>query len=193
METAMQKFGLVMAVLAAILLSGGVVRAQERAQQGGPTVPGAPGFRLTPGAVQSAELTAAIARADLELFDVFFIQCDAGKLAALVTEDFEFFHDKAGFNAKSGAEFVALLKDGCEKQAAGTNFRARRELVEGSMTVYPLNNYGALSMGTHRFYARIPGKPDALTETGKFISVWRKDGNRWRMARAISYDHVLAQ
>jgi ketosteroid isomerase-like protein len=179
--------GIVLTALtaAASLMAMGSAPAQQ--------VRGAPEFRLTPGAVQSQALTDAIAKADLELFDVFFIQCDADKVATLVTEDMEFFHDKSGFNAKSGAEFAAQLRDGCQKQAAGTNFRARRELVDGSVQVYPLNNYGALSMGTHRFYARIPGKPDTLTETAKFITVWRKDGDKWLMARAISYDHVLAK
>jgi hypothetical protein len=81
----------------------------------------------------------------------------------------------------------------CERQAAGTDFRARRELVPGSMTVHVIGDYGAMQMGTHRFFALQAGKPDRLTETGKFIDLWKREGETWKLARVISYDHRLAE
>lgn len=147
---------------------------------------------LTPGAPSaSAELVATLARKDRELFDAAF-GCKPDVLKALVADDFEFFHDKHGQNFNSGAQFVAGIAAGCERQKAGTDFRARRELVDGSMTVHVLKGYGAMQMGVHRFYAVHAGKPDQLTETGKFIHLWKLDQGEWKLARVISYDHVLA-
>jgi hypothetical protein len=61
------------------------------------------------------------------------------------------------------------------------------------MNVYPLNKYGAIQIGTHRFYAIQQGKPDRLTETGQFTHVWKEENGQWRLARVLSYDHQLAQ
>jgi hypothetical protein len=149
--------------------------------------------RLTPGAPPaSPELIAELAEKDRQLFDAVF-GCKLDELAALIADDFEFFHDKHGLTADSGAKFMDGMRANCERQKTGENFRARRELVEGSMTVYVLNNYGTMQMGEHRFYALQPGQADKLTESGKFIDLWRRIDSEWKLARVISYDHVLAE
>jgi hypothetical protein len=61
------------------------------------------------------------------------------------------------------------------------------------MKVYALNNYGAIQIGTHTFYAVQKDKPDRLTETGLFTHVWQEENGQWKLARVLSYDHVLAQ
>ena len=147
---------------------------------------------LTPGAPPaSPEIVAALAEKDLQLFDAVF-NCKIDLLKTLVSDDFEFFHDKGGYNAKSGAEFIGNIEGSCKRQSEGTDFHARRELVPGTMTVHLIGGYGAMQMGTHRFFALRKGKPDQLTETGKFIDLWKRDGDSWKLARVISYDHVLA-
>ncbi|MDY7231723.1 nuclear transport factor 2 family protein [Hyalangium rubrum] len=156
--------------------------------------PGAAAIRLHPGAEPpSPELVAQLEELDLKLFDAVF-GCRLDTLASLIAEDFEFVHDKWGQTADSGPAFVESVRQGCEKQKTGENFTARRELVPGTMTVHVLKGYGAMQMGTHRFFALQPGRPDRLTETGKFIDLWKKqqDGS-WKLARVISYDHRLAQ
>ncbi len=65
--------------------------------------------------------------------------------------------------------------------------------MPGSLEVWPIDKYGALETGMHRFYARLPGKPEELTETGNFMILWKRVGNDWRMAESISYGHQLAQ
>ena len=150
-------------------------------------------IHLTPGAAPaSAELVATLAAKDEALFDAVF-GCKLDVLATLVDDDFEFLHDKHGQTSNSGAQFLKDIATGCEGQKAGTNFQARRELVPGTMTVHVLNKYGAMQMGTHRFYAIVAGQPDRLTETGKFIDVWKNEGAAWKLSRVISYDHVLAE
>jgi hypothetical protein len=150
-------------------------------------------IHLTPGAAPaSPELVAALAEKDRLLFDAVF-GCKPELLATLVAEDFEFFHDKHGLTTQSGGQFVKDITGMCERQEAGTDFRARRELVPGTMSVHVIGNYGAMQMGTHRFFALRSGKPDRLTETGKFIDVWKREGDAWKLARVISYDHQLAE
>ena len=75
----------------------------------------------------------------------------------------------------------------------GVDFPARRELVPGSLEVWPIDKYGALEIGTHRFYARIKGKPETLTETGNFMILWKQVDGKWLMAESISYGHKLAE
>ena len=149
-------------------------------------------INLTPGAAPaSPEVVATLAEKDRLLFDAAF-GCKLDVLKPLIADDFEFFHDKHGLSMTSGAQFVKAIEDGCKRQEAGTDFRARRELVDGTMTVHMIGTYGAMQMGTHRFYALRTGKPDQLTETGKFIDLWKREGDEWKLARVISYDHVLA-
>lgn len=143
------------------------------------------------GPVATKELFEELAGNDRMLFDAVFNHCDLQTLGSLVTEDFEFYHDKGGLTATSGAQFVENIRGMCERQKTGQDYRARRELVEGSLEVYPLNNYGAIQVGVHRFYRKTEGQPDKLVEIAKFTHVWKKDRDGWRLARALSYDHKL--
>ncbi|HYH46991.1 MAG TPA: nuclear transport factor 2 family protein [Thermoanaerobaculia bacterium] len=148
---------------------------------------------LTPGPAVTPQLIAEITAVDKVFFEALFTTCDLEILADTVTEDFEFYHDKSGLTNTSGEQFVNGIREACKRREEGTDFRARRELVAGSMKVYPLNNYGAIQVGVHRFYALEEGQPDKLTETSKFTTVWKNDGGKWRMARVLSYDHQLAR
>jgi ketosteroid isomerase-like protein len=159
--------------------------------QAGPTVKGAEQYHLTQGALPSAEMTAAITKADADLFNAVFMQCDAARVAAMTTEDFRFVHDKDGESTR--ADFVKNLKGHCDRVKTGEDFPARRELVHGSLEVWPINRYGALEIGVHRFYARLKDKPETLTETGNFMILWKQVGGKWLMAESISYGHKLAE
>lgn len=149
--------------------------------------------QLTPGPTATKELFTELADKDRALFDAMFNKCDPDGIGALITDDFEFYHDKWGLTATSRTEFVEIMRKACARQASGEDFRARRELVDGSLEVYPLNNYGAIQMGVHRFYRKTEGQPDKLTEISKFTNVWKKDKDGWRLARVLSYDHKLAE
>jgi len=159
--------------------------------QAGPALKGAPQYHLREGALPSVAMTAEIAKADHDLFDAVFGQCDAAKVAATLTDDFRFVHDKDG--ASSRAQFVDNLKGHCDRVKTGVDFPARRELVAGSLQVWPIDKYGALEIGVHKFYARLPGKPEELTETGNFMILWKRVNGAWKMAESISYGHELAQ
>lgn len=153
----------------------------------------AAGNAQTAGPTATKELFDEIAEKDRMLFDAVFNTCDIQALAALVAGDFEMYHDKGGLVATSGAQFVENIRGMCERQKTGEDYRARRELVEGSLEVFPLNNYGAIEVGVHRFYKKTEGQPDKLVEIARFTQVWKKDASGWKLARVLSYDHKLTE
>ena len=104
-------------------------------------------------------------------------QCDLATASSLVAEDLEFYHDLGGFS--SGRQ--ALL-DGLKNNICG---KVTRELVPGTLEVYPIAKYGAVEIGVHRFHH--PDNSDV--GEAKFITLWQnKDGN-WKITRALSFDH----
>ena len=149
--------------------------------------------RLTQAPQATQELVDAVIAADTALFTAVFDTCDVDALAGMVTDDLEFFHDKHGRTASSGAEFIASIRAKCEGQRDGSNFLSRRELVHAGLETWPLPGYGAMQVGEHRFHALEQGQPDRLVETGRFTHVWKNEDGRWRLARVLSYDHVIVR
>ncbi|SHF57997.1 protein of unknown function [Microbulbifer donghaiensis] len=162
----------------AILSATLVARAEEYPVVAGPTTP--------------ESLIEEISAADHQLFKAVFNDCDVQASQGLVTDDFEFFHDKWGKTADSGAEFLNSIRDMCEGRKTGRNVPARRELIADSVKIFPLNNFGAIQTGTHKFYGLPPGKAPVLRETGQFTHVWQKVSGQWKLARVLSYDHQPA-
>jgi hypothetical protein len=62
--------------------------------------------------------------------------------------------------------------------------KVTRELIKGSIEVYPINNYGVVQMGYHKFYNN--QEPDAISNPSKFVTIWKKDNENWKMTRIIS-------
>lgn len=148
---------------------------------------------LTPGPKARPGLYEEILAADAEFFGAFFDTCDIDTVRRYVADDFEMFHDKGGRVSTSGAEFVRQAQEKCERQRQGSDFLSTRKLVPETLKVYPIANYGAIAVGVHRFYAVKPGAPDRLTETAPFTIVWKEEQGQWKLARALSYDHQLAE
>lgn len=124
---------------------------------------------------------------DTRLFDAIFKDCDLDQMKDLLTEDFEFYHDRGGLIATNRAQFVEIIQKTCERQKSGDERRSRRELVR--MDVYPLSGYGAIQTGVHRFFILRENEAEEAGDVAKFTHVWRKVGNGWRIARVLSYDH----
>lgn len=141
---------------------------------------------------EARTLEQEIMEVDAAFFGALFDRCDVDALAPLVADDFEFVHDKWGLIARSKAEFLTSIRGMCERQRAGTDFKARRVHVAGSGNVYPLKNYGAYQTGSHRFYRVTEGEPDQPTESARFAHVWRQVEGHWQLARVVSYEHVDA-
>ena len=66
--------------------------------------------------------------------------------------------------------------------------KVRRELVPGTLEVYPMHGYGAVEMGIHRFHD-LNAENAAPVGEAKFIHLWQKKDGVWKITRIISYDH----
>lgn len=131
--------------------------------------------------LRSGALYDALADMDRQVFDASFVSCDAAKANAIFSEDVEFFHDQTGLAVgEQVRENTRRLTASCPRERGVT-----RSVVPGSLRVYPIANYGAVQMGTHRFDER-----GAATSTlARFVSVWRLQEGRWRLTRVLSLDH----
>jgi hypothetical protein len=105
--------------------------------------------------------------------------CDLKTLGAMVTDDLEFYHDVTGL-----AVGRQSLVDGVKNNICG---KVTRELVEGSLEVYPLKGYGAVEIGVHRFHH--PGQEHDVLGEAKFVQLWQLKDGVWRVARVISFNH----
>ena len=134
----------------------------------------------TPAATNvDQSLRVEIARMD----SLLFAALNAGDLTRLKTffaPDLEFYQDDEGLEnyAQTMKDFQAMLHQ---------SSRIRRELVPGSLEVYPIKNYGAIEVGLHRFCHEENGRTEC--GTFKFLHVWRKTRKSWRLSRIVSYAH----
>lgn len=114
---------------------------------------------------------------DTELFNAYN-RCDLTTLSSMVADDLEFYHDKTGLAIGRQVFIDAIKNNLCGKVS--------RELVPGTLEVYPIAHYGAVEIGVHRFHH--PGQPDNIGEA-KFVHLWRNQDGKWQVTRVISYDH----
>ena len=131
----------------------------------------------------SAALFQDILKHDQALFGASN-DCDIDKFASLVDENFEFYHDRTGLTVGKAPLVEVTRKNLCKK--------VRRELKRETFAVYPLENYGAISTGTHSFcnLLETPVCMDATNGTGQFFMLWKRHENGYRLTRVISFDHV---
>jgi uncharacterized protein DUF4440 len=130
-----------------------------------------------------AQLTSAITALDKQLFDAYNT-CDLEKLGMLVVDDLEFYHDKTGLAVGKQVFLHAIKNNICGK--------VTRQLVPGSMEVYPLQGYGAVEIGVHRFYHPWTQDHGEIGEA-KFVTLWQYKDGAWKVSRVISYDHGAAK
>jgi len=136
----------------------------------------------------SSELYKMLKKNDSLIFDSAFNQCKTSDLEPLIAEDIEFYHDTGGIDI--GKE--PFLKTVRENVCGNPDVRPLRELVQGSLKVYPLKKngvlYGAIQKGDHNFYLREKGETRP-TVTAKFTHLWILEQNKWTLKRVLSYDH----
>jgi len=150
------------------------------APQGGRQIPAAHPEDSSDG-LQAGALFDALAQMDSSLFKASFETCDAAKANAIFTDDVEFYHDQDGLAVgEQVRENTRRLTSSCPGDRG-----VKRTIVPGSVRVYPIQGYGAVQTGTHRFDER-----GASTSTlARFVNVWRFQEARWRLARVLSLDH----
>jgi hypothetical protein len=125
------------------------------------------------------DLYKTVAGLDTALFDAYN-HCNLDKLGSMVVEDLEFYHDQTGL-AVGRKPFVDAIK-------ANICGKVRRELVPGTLEVYPLKGYGAVEICIHRFTHPKDVDPGPGGEA-KSVMLWQQKDGAWTLTRVISFDH----
>lgn len=102
--------------------------------------------------------------------------CNLDKQASIYSDSIEFFHDQGGL-ITSKQDII----DGTEKNICG---KVTRELVKGSIEVYPIKDYGAVQIGFHKFHNN--QEPKSPSHPSKFIIVWQNKNDDWKITKVIS-------
>jgi hypothetical protein len=113
---------------------------------------------------------------DAQLFEAYN-HCNLEKFGSMIADDVEFYHDKTGLSVGRQA-----LVDGIKNNICG---KVTRELVPGTLEVYPIAKYGAVEIGVHRFHH----PHDNEVGEAKFIELWQNKEGLWKLTRVISFDH----
>lgn len=112
---------------------------------------------------------------DKQFFDAYN-NCDLETQAELLSEDIEFFHDVSGLSTSKADILKATETNICGK--------VKRILIEGSIEVYKINNYGAVEIGYHKFFNA--KEPNSKSIPSKFIVIWKLTDENWQMTKIIS-------
>lgn len=145
-------------------------------------------FMMNAQVEKSSEIFKIIAAKDSILFERTFNKCEVEKLDSIIAENFEFYHDVVGIQNKE--EFVNAVKNNICKNPGNM----KRNLVSGSLEVFPLQNngtlYGAIQTGKHTFQEKQLG---VFTTVGiaNFTHLWLLENNQWKLKRVLSYNHLL--
>lgn len=126
-----------------------------------------------------------LATLDTEVFEAFNRCDEPGQLArhgSHFAEDVEFYHDTGGVTWTREAMLANTEKFVCG------NFH--RMLVPGTLQVYPVKDFGAISRGTHRFCQVADGHCEGEAD---FTIVWRLRDGKWEITRVLSFGHRAVQ
>ena len=181
----MKKLACALSVLSLAALNACTAIDPGSKPTGGVEVAKPAGSGQVPKPARSAQpaspLFETVAALDAAMFDAFN-HCSAPgqlqKYAGHFAPDVEFYHDEAGVTWKRSEMIANTKKNVCGK--------FRRELVPGTLKVFPIRNFCAIAQGEHRFCQLASGKCEGMAD---FVMVWRKRGNGWQVTRVLSYAH----
>ena len=132
-------------------------------------------------AVADETLTATIAALDNAVFDSFNRCADPAQLqrhASYFDPAVEFYHETGGVTWTREAMLENTRKHACGHYT--------RELVAGSLQVFPVKDFGAIAQGSHRFCDTARGTCEGLAD---FVMLWRLHDGQWSITRVLSYGH----
>ena len=131
---------------------------------------------LSPYVPESRLLHDTIAGLDSILFEAYNT-CKLDIFGSLISNDIEFYHDRGGLSTVKKDLVLSIQNNICGK--------VTRELLKGSIEVYPIPNYGAIEMGVHRFKNNQEKEP-GLSKFSKFVHIWHRENGEWSISRVIS-------
>ena len=122
-----------------------------------------------------------IAAQDAATFDAFNHCDEPGQLARHASHfatDVEFYHDTGGVTWTRDAMIASTGKNVCG--------HFRRQLVPGSLHVWPIKGFGAIETGSHVFCQLKATDCEGLAD---YTIVWHQVGDQWLITRVLSYGH----
>ncbi len=123
----------------------------------------------------SKDLYDTIAHMDSILFEGFNNR-DLDVQKMIFSTDIEFYHDKGSLT-----NYNQLIEN--TRNLFDQNTGLKRSLIPGSLEVYPIKDYGAVEIGTHRFCHQENGKDDC--GYFKFVHIWQKKDAKGQLTRVI--------
>ncbi len=132
-------------------------------------------------AAEPNQLYNTVAELDTLVFDAFNRCAEPGQLdkhAGFFAPDVEFYHDNGGVTWTRDEMIAGTRNNVCGKFS--------RELVAGSLKVYPIKGFGAIAQGSHRFCQFASGKCEGMAD---FTMIWREQEGKWQLTRVLSYGH----
>lgn len=126
---------------------------------------------------------------DSLFFSVGYNTCNIKLMENLLSEKFEFYHDKGGFENRE--KFIIDFKNGLCKSPE--TYQIRRVLVDKSTEVYPMYKdgkiYAAIQNGDHLFYEKMGSQVEKLVGEAKFTHLWMLENNEWKLKNSLSFNH----
>ena len=99
---------------------------------------------------KDSELYKTVMELDSIYFNAYNV-CDMKQQGKMYNQDIEFYHDMGGLQTSKEDLLKSIEENICGK--------VTRTLVKDSVEVHPINNYGAVEIGYHKFYNN--QEPDA--------------------------------
>lgn len=136
-------------------------------------------YQLTKNyAPDNPELYQTIVKLDSVFFDAYN-HCDTKfeTYADFCADDIEFYHDQGGLsNSKKD------ILEGTKKYICG---KVTRNLVPGSIEVYPIKDYGAIEIGLHSF-SNNTNPSNEPKKVSRFTIFWKQVNGTWKIAKVVS-------
>lgn len=135
--------------------------------------------------IAAVPLFDSIAALDAAAFDAFNKCSDPAQLqkhAGYFAPDVEFYHDNGGVTWSRDSMIANTKKYVCG--------RFSREIIPGTLQVFPVKEYGAIAQGSHRFCQFDTKSCDGIAE---FVMVWANKDGAWKITRVLSYGHRAAK
>ncbi len=130
--------------------------------------------RLPKYSPSSHEIHKAIEKMD-SIWEDSYNNCRLDVQQEIIAEDLEFYHDIGGLLTSKTQLIEALKNNICGK--------VKRELLRGSVEVYPIEGYGAVQFGYHRF---ISDNQQGKARFSRFVHLWKKENDSFRITRVYS-------
>ena len=124
------------------------------------------------------QLYDTIVKLDSLFFDAYnTCNINLEKYSSFYADNLEFYHDQGGLMT-SRQDVI----DGTKKYICG---KVTRELVKGSIEVYPIKDFGAVEIGLQKFHNN--EEPlGTLSKIGRFMIIWENKNNEWKISRVVS-------